>query len=395
MKRLLLLALAVQVSSAFAAAGITPDDAVARALRRSPEVVSADSALRAAQGQLREDATFLENPEVDAQVSSDGSRFDLGASQAISLTGAGLHARAADRAAIEAATHDLARTRLVLAHDARAAWAAAVLGANKAALARQDLDLASRLVGAVEARRRAGGASDLDVRLARLTEASAASAWLSARIDQDEAVASLVALAGDAEVDAEADVLASTPAAGAGTTSRSDVAAAAARVTSAEAALRRARAAALPSIQLGAFVERDGAQLTVGPALGLELPLWSRNQAERAASAGDVEVARAQAAQVQSDADAEILRAHTLSSDAETVASLGSPKLVDEARTALAEVERGYTAGALTLQDAIELRRGILDGQTSALGLAGQVVRARLDLLLALEDPSLLPPGDR
>lgn len=395
MRPLVLIALALGASAALAATGLTADDAVTAALSRSPDVTAAEAAVEAARGQLGEDGALLANPEFDAQVSATTPKFDLDVSQAVSLAGEGWHARAADRAALQAAEHDRDRARLVVAHDAREAWAEAVLSAEREAVAREDLDLAGRLRGATAARHEAGAASDLDVRLSRLTEASAASAWLSARAEEDEARATLVALAGVGAVVADADPLSAAPPASGGTQARSDVAAAEARVQAAEAALRRARAAALPALQLGAFVERDGADLSVGPSFGLEVPLWTRNQAERAAASGEVVVGRAEAAQAEVVADEETRRARALAGDAEGVARLGSGALLDDARAALGEVEKGYAAGALTLPDAIELRREILEGQAGVLELAGQVVDARLALLLATEDPALLPPGAR
>lgn len=393
---LLTLAMLAGASAALAGELFSADDAVTAALLHSPEIATSKADSDAAKAQLRQDGVFLGNPELSASASVAGSsKQSAEVSQPLSLTGEGWAARAGDRASIDAATAAWTRTRLEVAADARAAWAASVVASDGARLARESLDLAVSLRTAVEKKKAAGEASDLDLRLSRLSEATAASAWLGARREQDEAHLRLVALVGNATFTLPDDPLtaAPTPTRPAGT--RSDIVAAQARVRAAEASLARARAAAMPAVSLGAFVERDGADLSVGPSIGLEIPLWNRNQAEIASSRGDAAVARAEADQVAAVAATEADRAAALAHDAEPWAALATTGLLDDARAALAEVDAGYRAGELDLPDAIQIRTEVLDGQAAVLELAGQVVQARLDLLLATEDPALLPEGAR
>jgi cobalt-zinc-cadmium efflux system outer membrane protein len=396
--RLSLLALAVLAgtSAAFGVEGFSADDAVTAALLRSPDVMAAKAAGDAARAQLRQDGVFLGNPEVSASTSLAGSpKQSAEVSQPLSLTGEGWAARAADRASVDAATAALTRSRLELVADTRGAWAGSVVASDGARLARESLDLAVSLRTAVEKKLAAGEATDLDLRLSRLSEATAASAWLAARREEDEAHLRLVALVGDVPFTLPADPLTAAPLPTRPAGTRTDLVAAQARVRAAEASLDRARAAAMPTVALGAFVERDGADLSVGPSIGLEIPLWNRNQAEIASGRGEAAVARAQADQIAAVASTEGDRAATLARDAEPWAALATTGLLDDARAALAEVDAGYRAGELDLPDAIQIRTEVLDGEAAVLELAGQVVQARLDFLLATEDPALLPEGAR
>lgn len=380
---------------AFASEPLTPDAAVRQALERSTEVASAESALGTARGQRAQDGVFLTNPEISYSASLTTPRQELDVSQALSLTGEGWQARASDRAGVDAATATLARTRLVVAATTRGAWADAVIAADRARVAREALDLATRLREAVDKKLAVGEASDLDARLSRLTEASAASAWIAARREEDAARLALVALIGDATGDLAGDPLLAAPVPTGGGGTRGDVVAADARVQATEAALRRARAAALPAIRVGAYVEHDGPELAVGPTLGIEIPVWGRNQAEISARAGDAAVARREADQARATSSFEGASASVRAKDAESVAPLGATSMLEDARAALAAVDAGYRSGELSLSDAIQLRTQVLDGERAVLDLAGELVRARLDLLLATEDPALLPEAVR
>ena len=393
-----LVALVVGVGSPTALAGdfLGVDEAVGAALTRSPELAAAAADREAALAQQRQDAVFLANPEASASASLAGKgKQSVEVSQPLSLTGEGWAARASDRATIEGATADWARTRLQVAAEARAAWAEGVIASGGARLARESLDLAVGLREAVEKKKTAGEASDLDLRLARLSEASAASAWLAARREEDEAHLRLVSLVGNVAFALPDDPLSAAPKPSRPAETRSDVLAAQARVRAAEAGLARARAAAMPAIALGAFAERDGADLSVGPSLGLEVPLWNRNQAEIARSAGEASLRRAEAEQAGAVAAAERERAAALTRDAQPWVALATTGLLDDASAALAEVDAGYRAGELDLSDAIQIRGEVLDGESAVLDLAGQVVHARLDFLLATEDPALLPENAR
>ncbi len=381
--------------AAFAGETFSVDSAVSAALSRSADVASARAEADTAKAQLRQDAVFLANPDVSASADVGGTKQSAELTQPISLTGEGWSARKADRATVEAAEATWTRTRVTVAADVRGAWAASVVATDRTRLARESLDLVVHLREAVEKKKAAGEASDLDLRLVRLSEATAASSWLGARREEDDARLRLVAFVGDVPGALPGDPLSAAPTPTHPAGNRSDLVAAEARVRAAEAGLARARAAALPLVALGAFVERDGGNLSVGPSIGLEVPLWNRNQAEIAGTAGQGTVARAEADQLSAVAAAETERTAALAHDAEPYATLATTGLLDDARAALAEVEAGYRAGELDLPDAIQIRTEVLDGEGAVLDLAGQVVQARLDFLLATEDPALLPEGAR
>ena len=76
-----------------ATADLTPDRAVALALTANAEVRAAEAALLTAEADRSASILLLRNPKVQAWATPDGSRAELSATQPLSLTGEGWHAR--------------------------------------------------------------------------------------------------------------------------------------------------------------------------------------------------------------------------------------------------------------------------------------------------------------
>jgi hypothetical protein len=62
-----------------------------------------------------------------------------------------------------------------------------------------------------------------------------------------------------------------------------------------------------------------------------------------------------------------------------------------DAREALTSIELGWTTGEIDVSEAVLLRREVLDGWVAALDARQSTVEARLEVLLATEDPHLIP----
>lgn len=393
-KAALVLALKLLIpSSAWAGEPLSVDDAVIAALKASPDHAEVVAATTTARGQLHEDRGFLDNPQASGSFSVTSSRTSLELVQPLSISGEGWHARAADRAGVVAADHDLVRDRLVVAANTRWAWAEAVLRGLRTTLAAEALDLSTRLRASVERRAELGEATDLDVRLARLAEASAAGELMASRRERDQAILALVGWTGVADPILPFDPFPAAPAPLGGPDERSDIVAFRARVEEADARLAQARAAAVPRVGVGAFIEDDGGTLSAGPALSFSIPVWSRNQGAVAAWEGQGQVAEKRQSQVALLASEERRLAEGRVSDADPLIDLGSLTMIDEARAGLAQIEAGYAAGELDLSDALLLRQQVVDGQVGVLALAGELIAARLDLLLATDDAALIPGG--
>lgn len=376
------------------AAPLSPDQAVRSALSSHPELARAEAELSAARGARRASTLLHENPEIEAGYALVGERLEASVAQPLSLSGEGLAERRSQRAQVAAAEAALTRTRLEVAAEARSAYIDAVVAHQGAALTERAFDLATQQLQATAASLRAGEASDLDLRLARLEQAKVAAELMEARADEAEALATLSALVRvpvQGEDLLEDPLLAAPePSAGAGA-ERSDVVAARQGVEAAEAALTRERAARVPQLTVGAFYEDDGA-ITAGPTLGWTLPLWQQNQAGVAEARGDLGVAQAElgAAIARSEAERRTAtedHSHALA----TVRALeASP---EDSRAALAAVEAGVRSGELDLVTTLLLRDEIVAGQTALLASGGALAHARVRLLLATEDAALLGGG--
>ena len=390
-----LVALSLLHAPAWAAddAPLSADAAVALALLRHPSLQSADTNLQIARAERAGSALFLQNPTVQVWGSPDLARASLQASQPVSISGEGWHARAAARNAIQAADAELNRARRRVAADTRRAWADAAVATGSVQVALEGASLAERLSYAVTRLHEEGEASLLDLRLARLSQVQAAVRLLRARREQAEA---LRALAGWVLRPVEADDIASDPqlaAPEAVTTNdaeRTDVIAARAAVASARAELARQRAAAIPPIGLGLGVQLEDGVVYAGPQLDVTLPVFDRNPRGRAEARGQLASAERSLASLEAVVATEQATATTRATEATELSKALGDDLLPEARAALTSVEAGVLAGEIDLSTAVLLQAQILDGELAIVSLRGLVADARIDLLLATDDDALL-----
>ncbi len=372
----------------WAGQALTPDEAVRAAFEASPELRAAEAVLLQAEGEMAQ--AFGANPTLSGSVLVDGPA-ELQLSRPVSLTGEGMRRRQAAAARVEAANAQLRRARFELAHAVRTAYVDAVVAIEVAEVADEGLALAVRLVDLVSRLEAEGEASELEVNLARLAQAEAglrlmeASAFEAAAAERLSALVAMPVHAGmlarDIDVPAPSEGVEED---------RSDVRAAQAVVLAAERELAAQQAAALPPLVVGVRAEIDGGVTTVGPSLAVELPLRNRNQAGRADARGELLTAQAHVVEAEAVASTEVATSRQRDElGQETVSALGLDPLA-AAAAALESVEAGYVAGEIDLIQVVLLQAQILGGQAAVVQLEGFVARARLDLLLAVEDPALV-----
>ncbi len=365
-------------------------DAVASAFANNPELRTAEAALLRAEADLSQ--ALGVNPSLSGSLLVDGPA-ELQLSQPVSLTGEGLRRRHAASARVEAAAAHLERVRFELAHAVRATYVDAVVSVGVAAIADEGLVLAIRLNQAVLRLQQEGEASQLDANLSRLAHAQAAARLLGAREVEADALAKLSGMV-TTPIDPAAlvhDLEALAPSS-TDPAERSDVKVARAALLAAEGELTAQRSAALAPVAVGVRAESDGGLTTFGPTLTVELPLVDRNQAGRAGAQGDLLVAEARLAETQAVARTEVSTSRQRDELAQqALAALGEGPLA-AAVAALESVEAGYLAGELELIETVLLQDQILEGEMAVVQLEGFVAHARLDLLLAVEDPALLAP---
>ena len=377
-----------------ATADLTPDRAVALALTANAEVRAAEAALLTAEADRSASLLLLTNPKVQAWATPDGSRAELSATQPLSITGEGWHARRAARASVRSAEAALARARRVTAANARLSYIDAVVAIEQARVAQEGTELAERLRYAVGRKLEQGEASALDLRLARLAEAQAVTRLLEARQAEAEALRELAELLAT-PVDAT-DLLLDPGAAAPAVTSspisddRSDVVAAEHAVRVAQAELARQRAAVVPPVAVGLGIQVEDGATFIGPRIGVTVPLFDRNQRGTKGAKGDGEVAESQLAAVRARAETEQQTGRDRADEAERLAQVVGSDAMEEATAALVSVESGFLTGEIDLTTAVLLQAQILDGEAAIVSLRGLVADARIDLLLALDDDALL-----
>jgi len=373
------------------AGALSPEDAVDAAISVHPTVLAAQAELARARGAHAQLGGLLANPSVSGRLATDGSRSGAALTQPISLTAEGKAARKAAHSRVQAATHALRRARLEASADTRSLYVDAVVATALVDVARSGLDLSARLHQAARRRLEEGAISELDLRLARLSEVDAARALLDAQAVQAEALQQLSSAVG-ALVDPDtltADPRSAAPTPTTATHARSDLLAARTRLTAADAELARQRAATLSPVGVGAFVGTEDGETFAGPTLQLTLPVFDRNQAARSEAAADRAVAQGSTTALAARIASEQHNAADRTRAADALEALLEADPTADAQAALDSLEAGYAAGELDLPQTLLLQRQVLDGQAAIVHLQAAIARARIDLLLATDDPSL------
>jgi len=377
---------------------LSPDAAADAAAHLHPAVLAAERGLLRARGQAADTAVLVRNPTVSGGLSLDGARAGVSAVQPLSFTGEGPAARDAADAQVSASELRLKRARLAAAAEARVAYVDAVVRSGQVEIAHKNVALAGRLRDAVELQHSAGEASLLDVRLARLAQVQAGARLLQARESEVESLRALATLVGQ-PVDADAltdEPQAAAPEPGAVTdVPRSDVQAARALLNVAEAELVRQRRSSLPPIGVGASLEVEDGQSFIGPTVSVTLPVFNRNHSGRGDATGQVHQAQGAERAVVARAQTERRTARRRVDEAQALEGGMPVDPSSDATAALESIEAGYLAGELDLPSTVLLQREVLAGESAVLTLSGGVARARIDLLLATDDPRLLSPQGR
>jgi cobalt-zinc-cadmium efflux system outer membrane protein len=373
-------------------AALSADEAVALALERSVAVVEGSAEAEGARGLASATSLVLGDPTLSGRVGAVGEVHGVSLSQPVSLSGERRARHRGAEARAEAAGAQTERARLREAARTRIAWAAAVEAQQALALSQRALQVARSLATAARARHDAGELSQLQLRLAQLQEAEAHGGWTLAVAERAERFAELSALTGlpvdglelpddplDAlplpELDAQGVVGV-----------RSDLRAAEGRAEAARAALSAERAAVLPPVQVGAFYEREGDELRIGPSLSVTVPLTG-NRDGRAVARGELAVAERVAEQRARRVAAEQGAARQALELLE-VDRPHDPR--DDAEAAFASIEAGVARGELDLVQAGLLRRQVVDGQRAWLTARRVRSEARVRAALAHDRPELL-----
>jgi cobalt-zinc-cadmium efflux system outer membrane protein len=365
------------------------------ALLNHPATAAAEASVSAAAGS-RKQAGIVDNPEIswereDPEVvpRQDTLRLDW----RLPFDGR-KHRVAAGEAQIAASKSDLTATRLAIRLEMRALYASWYVAAQREAILQDQVDRTRRLAAWLKARADEGEVAGVEAH--RLE--------LEVEVLEREAVAArAVARAERAAAAAWSDLVTDTvhpsrpllvpPPSGADTGDRPDIAALAHRVEVAEAQHRlNKRVLDPPEISLGWTEIREGRFSFDGPVFGVAwpVPLFDRNQGNRAAAKAEVSRANWQLEGAQRRAVAEADGALAAYTDLYGMA-VSADSVPADAQVAAA-VFAAFEAGEASLTDVLDTLRSTVEVQQARLESLAQALAAERELEAAIGRP--IPPGE-
>jgi outer membrane protein, heavy metal efflux system len=280
---------------------------------------------------------------------------------------------------------------LTLVAQARAAHAEALIADRRLQLTIEITDLVERLTGITEARLRAGDISELEARSARTDAARVQVVRRAVEHDRNLARLTLAATIG---LDLMGEQLRPVPNKGVdpaacGTeaarledalASRPDVRAAEIGI---EAAAQRARWERSRVVTLFGILDANGQGaegFEIGPGVGLDVPLFSRNQGGIGRADAEVERASRQYAAVRAQVVSDVRSAAVRVQQAEQAISAWRSEIVPSLEVEQRQAESTYQAGEIPLFMLLEVSRRLVDGRTRLLDAEADLQRATIAL---------------
>jgi len=379
---------------------LTQEEAVTLALERGPRLLSARAEALSAQSRL-EGASLLAqtNPELQGAVGPrlrDGvNSLDLtvGVSQRLELFGQRGARREAAAAQLTASEARLETLRVSLAAEVRGAFARLLASEQEWLLADEGQLLAEQALQAAEERQTAGAASRIEVNTARVELGRAAHARVLAErrrtlargelrlllgLEPSEAMEAKGELRPEMTEPPPLDALVERALA-----RRADVKAARSELDAARAEVELASREALPGTRLGAsYSQEEGARIVQG-TLGIELPVFNRNQAARGVGAARLTQMRGLLEATERMVRTEVGLALERYRTARAAVAVYSVDVMEALQQNLALVNEAYRAGKvdffqllLIRRDALDARRGYIEALEELLVAEAQLTRA-------------------
>lgn len=362
---------------------LTLDDVQRLVVQGSPTLLSTRQETAVARGALRQARLFRSNPDLAVQATggvrgSARGQLQLTLAQEIEWAGQrGLRASAA-QAGLERAVFGVRDAGRLTISDASVSFHRAFAAERRLAVAEEALSLVERLLSAVRVQVREGEISTLEANLAEIEAGRARGRVLSARRAATGAELELklqlglapeapVRLIGDSTVvrstrfgKTDVDSLVALAVA-----RRPDLASSDEAVREAETLRALSRREAFPNLRVGAAATSapGDARLDFGPAVGLTLPFFNRNQ-------GVADQRRAQLDQAQLDRRATLLRVRADVATADRAFRAATEEALVYETTVLqlahenvALLEIAYGAGKIGLSNLLLLRNQLLDAE--------------------------------
>lgn len=370
--------------------GLTSPEAVAIALWNSPSFQATLADLGIARADLVE-AGLLRNPVFSLLFPVGPKQLEWTLQFPFETLWQRPRRVAAARLKAQAVGERLVWDALALVAQARTAHADALVADRRLQLTIENADLVRRLADITEARLRAGDISELEARSARSDAARVQVVRRAAEHDRNLARLTLAATIG---IDTPADRLRPVPGAGAdpfacGTeaeqledalASRPDVRAAEIGIEAAaqHARWERSRVVNLIGILDGNGEGSEGAE--VGPGIGLDVPLFSRNQGGISRADAEVERAGRNYAAVRAQVVADIRTAAVRVHQSEQAMDAWRDEIVPSLEVEHHQAESAYRAGEIPLFALLDVSRRLVDGRSRLLDAEADLQRATIAL---------------
>ncbi|WP_141594032.1 TolC family protein [Myxococcus sp. AB056] len=395
------LGLLVAVPAAAEQRSLSMEEAVQLALQRNPDVRSEEAEVQAARARLSGASLLLQsNPEVDVAAGPrrrDGNSsidYTVQLSQRIEVSGQrGARVEAAS-GALGAAEARLGTRRAEVAAEVREAFGQALAAAQLVTLAEDAVRLAEQTLETARRRLEAGDASRIELNAAQV-EVGRARREVRRTI-QNRAVAlgelqRLLALDAETTLDLRGELATSAPDKGVDVEAlvrtalqqHPGVRMARQEAEASRAEARLASREALPAPRLGASYSREEDAHILQATLGVELPLFNRNQAARGVSAARVTQAEAalEAAGRRVEREARLAAARLAAAQAAVGDFAGG--VLPAAQENLELLQAAYTAGKVDIlqlllirRDTLETRRGYVEALADLNSAQAQLAQA-------------------
>jgi cobalt-zinc-cadmium efflux system outer membrane protein len=373
---------ALFISTAVAAAPrpLSQQEAVALALERNADLQTLAAEVSAAQARLSGASPILAtNPEVsvaagprhfESRTSTDAT---VEVAQRIEIAGQrGLRMQAAE-AGIGAAEARLQARKAEVAADARAAFVRVLAADEQLALASAAVDLARSGLAAAEERKRVGAASQIEINTARVEVGRAFREQLAAIRRKASAGAELrLLLALPSEDDVRPQGTLSQPPLREGVDvssleqqreSRADLRAARQDLTAARSERSLAGREVVPSPKVGVSLQREEGANIVQGTIGIDLPLFNRNQTARGTAAVRERQAQIALAALERRISQEIALAAGRYQAAANAASVYRGEVLAASEQNLTLVTEAYRAGKIDFLQLVVLRRSAVEAR--------------------------------
>jgi outer membrane protein, heavy metal efflux system len=380
---------------------ITLPEALAMA-DRSPDLAVAASGVDEARGELEQAGKYTYNPAIgisSGPVFGPGSGavydFEVGISQSIELGGKRSARRKGATAARDAAVENLAATRVGIHAEVRRAYQLALVAQARVGVTNENEAWARQFQEAARERQRLGAATQTEVNVAVAGRGRAIAAKKEAERDlllARQALGGALGIPGaDLEPTGGMPTFPGPPASedalvASSLGARRDLAAAD-RVRIARAAdVALADALATPDPEISASWVRsaieDSHAITVG--LRVELPLWDRNQGNRAASRALRHRATIELEAMRTGVDREVRIALRRYRAATEAVSAFDQQVVGTLAENLELARETLAAGKLGLLEINNVRRDLVESQLTYLAAIAEAIEARAVLERAI-----------